>query len=179
MNLTEINRVLLGAYHDPDLVAFMQDAREELGISWPQWLDQSGTLERLADAWWAGHLPIFEPTTDEFDTWRRAIRTGPRYDYARLCRAFRVPPVRFVVDGVCYQYRWPYGPSWRSDVPAATLIVFREVVRINAQNTEQLRCGEMHVCADFAEILRDLFPLGWGYSIQVGDGPVDERPFRA
>ncbi len=119
LSLSEIQTAANGLYRDPDPAftrGVLRDALSELGKNWEGWMEESGTLMRLAECMVLTLLRGPWPMPTGVDTnlhaeWRRAVNTHPEALepdgklYAALCSAFGVPAVQIEVREVEYDGR--------------------------------------------------------------------------
>jgi hypothetical protein len=176
MLLDEISLAAQGLYRDesPEFTrGVLSDALADLprSKSWPEWLEESGTLQRLAELMC---IMLGRAPNDLWNLWRldeeaRERVTQPHYDWRRkagiknvmndpppwinACRAWGVPPVMIEVDRSCPALSLARSVLERAlalaDHPPEQLVaeiaaaIKPEVFRANPYTTAyRLRCGE-------------------------------------
>jgi len=106
MNLDAIYHLGLKLYRAPELSVPMRDALEELGITWSQWLEQSGNLARLAECMVLASNGAASnlPDAIEHFVWldRLGVPLGGNAEdtlprYVALAPVFGVPPLQVEV----------------------------------------------------------------------------------
>jgi hypothetical protein len=176
MTLEEIAEAVRLLFPDPNphfVRAVLSDALAEQGKTWREWLEESGTLERLAECmclertqWtWAYYEDEILECSEQHRAWRFAhgipeplADDAPPWD--RLAEIFGLPPVRVEV-GVPPRSvnRADEDLHWRPPCPAlAHLVLLRVVPPVEFS---QLSLGGA---------VADLHPEAVNYRLRLGDG---------
>lgn len=133
MTLDQITAAALTLYKEqsPDQMRTLlaEILAEHHRMTWSQFLEESGTLERLAEAMAYGHIPSGRSTPSKaFDDWLDAVGHDGFFDFTKLCGVFAVPAVR--VEVFRPMYEWPSDTVWMPPSVPLALATLREFLGI-------------------------------------------------
>jgi|GEM_PF-3086171 len=196
MNLDNINRLGRELYRDPALAVPMRDALEDLGISWQAWMEQSGTLDRLAECMIVALdgriaspdiLRDYLKTIGFFRATVKRLRHIRQAEYVPLARALHIPPVLVRVQFAVVDNSEPSVAEYRYHWHPPSQELAREIIRrthefsVKRQGLDEailaLEVTRGKFFEELRETVRGHHPDARGYQMCFGNGQwISRRP---